>query len=267
MNKKLFIILLSAVFVICACVIIFLNVNVNMEATKSATSDIITENDIISDTEETKYDEESSDKNSFPDNTTDCEYNVIFKDYNGSVIKEEYVKSGKAANEPNLPQREGYIFSKWDKSFDNITGNMIVTAEYLKPTKPTVCVQSTLSGVGDTVIIPIIIYNNPGISGMQLNVSYSSDLSLVKSENGNALSSLYFTAPGTYANPCKFLWDSVGENDKGNGTVLNLTFKTPDDAKSGVEYEISLAIPEGTVFDSDLNDVAFEIVNGSIKIK
>ena len=102
---------------------------------------------------------------------------------------------------------------------------------------------------------------------MQLNVSYDSNLTLVNAENGTALSSLYFTPPGSYANPSKFLWDGISGNDTGNGVVLNLSFNIPENAKSGEEYIINVEYPEGSIFDSDLNDVNFDIVSGSIKIK
>lgn len=195
------------------------------------------------------------------------EYSVTFKDYDGTVIKTENVESGKSANEPDEPQREEYIFSKWDKSFDNITSDIVITAEYKKIVNPTVFVRNTSAAAGEVVEMPIKIYNNPGINGMQLNVSYDEKLILQNAENGTALSSLYFTKPGVYTNPSKFLWDGIGDNDKGNGTVLNLTFKIPTGAKYGDEYKISVESPEGTIFDSNLNDVAFDIVSGSIKIK
>ena len=194
-------------------------------------------------------------------------YSVIFKDYDGTVVKTENVKSGNSAIAPDAPQREGYIFSKWDKSFDKVTNDIVITAEYIKIDKPTLFLQSASAVAGDTVQVPIKIYNNPGINGMQLNVSYDEKLTLQNAENGTALSSLYFTKPGVYANPSKFLWDGVGEDETGNGTVLILTFKIPTDAKSGNEYKISVVSPEGSIFDSYLNDVDFDIVIGSIIIK
>lgn len=192
---------------------------------------------------------------------------VIFKDYDGKIIAEEYVDYGESAIAPDLPSRDGYIFLNWDKKFDNVTSDIVVIAQYAKITKPTVYIQSVQASPGDTIQIPVKIYNNPGINGMQLNISYDTKLTLVSAENGTALSSLYFTPPGLYANPSKFLWDGISGNDTGNGIVLNLSFDVPENAKSGEKYIINAESPVGSVYDSDFNDVSYDIVSGSIKIK
>ncbi len=58
-------------------------------------------------------------------------YTVTFKDYNGTVLKEESVKYGSGATAPADPKRtDGFIFDGWDKTFNNITGNLTVTAKY-----------------------------------------------------------------------------------------------------------------------------------------
>ena len=67
-------------------------------------------------------------------------YTVTFKDHDGTVLKTETVEKGKAATAPANPTREGYTFEGWDKTFDNVTADMEVTATYkaveTKPTDP-----------------------------------------------------------------------------------------------------------------------------------
>ena len=69
-------------------------------------------------------------------------YTVTFKDHDGTVLKTETVEEGKAATAPTNPTREGYTFEGWDKTFDNVTADMEVTATYkaveTKPTDPQV---------------------------------------------------------------------------------------------------------------------------------
>ncbi len=57
-------------------------------------------------------------------------YTVIFKDYDGKILKEATVTEGKNANPPFSPKRKGYTFIGWDKTFNNVNSNFEVTAQY-----------------------------------------------------------------------------------------------------------------------------------------
>ncbi|GAB6173359.1 hypothetical protein JCM15765_28370 [Paradesulfitobacterium aromaticivorans] len=55
---------------------------------------------------------------------------VIFKDWDGSVLKTDTVNYGAAATAPVNPNRKGYTFTGWDKTFNNVTIDLTVTAQY-----------------------------------------------------------------------------------------------------------------------------------------
>ena len=57
-------------------------------------------------------------------------YTVTFKDWNGTVLKTQQVQYGGAATAPANPTRVGYTFTGWDKTFTNVTANLVVTAQY-----------------------------------------------------------------------------------------------------------------------------------------
>lgn len=57
-------------------------------------------------------------------------YTVIFKDYDGKILKEATVTEGKNAIPPFSPKRKGYTFIGWDKTFNNVNSNFEVTAQY-----------------------------------------------------------------------------------------------------------------------------------------
>ena len=59
-------------------------------------------------------------------------YTVIFVDWDGAVLKTQQVEEGASATAPTDPTRDGYRFTGWDNSFNNITSDLTVTAQYVQ---------------------------------------------------------------------------------------------------------------------------------------
>ena len=60
------------------------------------------------------------------------EFEVRFIDYDGTILKTDYVDSGNAATPPDNPDRtsEGLTFVEWNNSYNNITHDLDVGATY-----------------------------------------------------------------------------------------------------------------------------------------
>lgn len=61
-------------------------------------------------------------------------FTVTFMDWDGDVLDTQYVSPGAAAAAPADPTRAGWTFTGWDKAFNNVTGDLIVTAQYVQQT-------------------------------------------------------------------------------------------------------------------------------------
>lgn len=58
-------------------------------------------------------------------------YTVTFCDWDGTVLDEQLVAYGTRATAPDELERDGYRFDGWDKSYDNVTEDITVTAKYV----------------------------------------------------------------------------------------------------------------------------------------
>ena len=65
-----------------------------------------------------------------PDNSDIVYHTVKFYDDENNLIKESKVRDGRAAASPIAPTKEGYKFTGWSESIENVTSDMSVTAKY-----------------------------------------------------------------------------------------------------------------------------------------
>jgi len=58
------------------------------------------------------------------------QYAVTFLGYNDTWIETQVINEGDAATAPADPEQEGHTFIGWDKTFDNVTGDLTVKATF-----------------------------------------------------------------------------------------------------------------------------------------
>lgn len=74
----------------------------------------------------------AADEETTPAPTTE-EFTVKFLDWDGTLLcPAQTVSRGDAAIAPDMPTREGYRFIGWDRDFDNVQSDLVVTAQYEK---------------------------------------------------------------------------------------------------------------------------------------
>jgi hypothetical protein len=86
-------------------------------------------------------------------------FTVTFVDEGGTVLKEQKVAYGKPATAPEVPAREGYEFTGWDKGFASITADITIIAKYreirdssYEINKPGTVDGTTLEEFGEIII-------------------------------------------------------------------------------------------------------------------
>lgn len=82
-------------------------------------------------------------------------YTVIFRDYDGSLIEEQFVTYGKDATSPLEPTREGYIFTGWSEEFEDVKYDLEVVAMY----EATECFVTFKTDEGELYSTETVSYN------------------------------------------------------------------------------------------------------------
>ena len=70
---------------------------------------------------------------------------VTFADYDGTVLKQEFVPLGKSATAPKDPVRKGYVFDGWDTDYSDVDSSLTVTAQYKKEASSSASAKSSSS--------------------------------------------------------------------------------------------------------------------------
>ena len=190
---------------------------------------------------------------------------VKFLDYDGTEIKTENVNSGQSATAPENPIREGYIFIGWDKTFDEITGDVNVTAQYIMTSEPFFMVEKVNAESGQSdVAIKITYNNNPGISSFKLSASFGNLLTLKKIEYNSNLAGQTML-PQYYTSPVTLIWINPFSEIKGNGTIATLYFDLDESARGMLP--VTITYDEDDVYNMEEKNIKFAKINGGIVVE
>ena len=132
----------------------------------------------------------------------------------------------------------------------------------------TITVESKEAEAGQSVVVNVLIKDNPGIIGTTLEVSYDEGLTLVDAVSGEAFEKLNMSGPSSYASPCRFIWDgvSVEKDEIKDGVFLTLTFDVGADCASEKEMKVYVKPVDDDAYDNDYNPVKLQTNPGIISI-
>lgn len=131
-------------------------------------------------------------------------------------------------------------------------------------------VYSREAKTGQTVEIPVVLSNTPGMVSVRLTLNYDSNvLSLTEVRDGGIMGSSG-SSPDLSNVPYILSWenDTATSNFTETGTLVTLVFQVNEKASVGT-YAIELSYDENAydIMDVDLKSVSISIANGAIIVK
>lgn len=195
-------------------------------------------------------------------------YMVTFYDYDGTtILKTQTVNGGEDATPPADPIRDGYTFTGWSGSYENVTADTSVVANYAySSTEPTILVKDGVHNQDGTYTVEIMLLNNPGLCSLMFDVSYGDSLSLSSVVFNTAALGENVTTPQPYSSPQTLSFASPTAENHFSGLFATLTFTATEQAVSGQSVPITLTYDEDNVFDIDLDNVYVAVVNAQVII-
>ena len=135
-------------------------------------------------------------------------------------------------------------------------------------TTPQIEVGSVTCKKDAIIEVPVYLKNNPGITAISYDIAYNDDVMELKSINNENLLSgaLYTSSSSLEENPQRVIWVIGTSNSSQNGKMLILQFKVKPGIEAG-DYPITLSYDAEDIYDTALNNVSFDIINGVISVK
>ncbi len=131
---------------------------------------------------------------------------------------------------------------------------------------PTISVSEITAKPGEEVVLEVNMADNPGICTMRLGINYDENLTLIAVKDENLLKESMFGGDKS-ANPYYVMWDESlkSSNNKGNGTLVTLTFKLNEKAAPGM-YKVWITYGKGDIYNRSLQDIDFKLVDGKVTV-
>ena len=208
-------------------------------------------------------------------------YTVTFKDWDGTTLKVQTVNHGSAATAPANPTREGYTFVGWDKPFDCITADTVVTAVYEQDEIPENAVRFEIETVraqpGGSVSVDFNIDGEYEGHTITAYIHYDpTKLTLAQGglERGEIWTQMLLNG-GTVISDTTTVSGRIGliaimpgEAFSGSGTIFTMNFNVAEDVELDTTIPITIEIVQFTNYPSGgvETPIPYYTVSGAVEI-
>ncbi len=193
-------------------------------------------------------------------------YSVQFRDYNGTLLSEQLVRSGSKAVRPSPPTRNGFIFAGWSPALDSISDDTVYTAQYLTGQEQNIFRVETKTGsVGNTVTVSVKLEGTVLLSGFDMKLYY--DENLLEYVGHDAELSLDVTANKVSgSNRIAFNYSSY-KNVASPKEILQVTFRIKNADQDFAPIWIDPISVCYTAQNGELPPAEFHIAEGGVMIR
>ena len=136
-------------------------------------------------------------------------------------------------------------------------------------TDPTLTVGDVEGKPGDTVLVPVTVTNNPGVTFLNLRVLFdTAAVDVVNSENnadGPFGSMTFMKSQKDGANPVTMYWESGIEDFTGNGIIGYVKVTIKEGAKPG-SYQVKIQPNALEAFNTAYDEIGFQLSAGSVTV-
>jgi len=183
-------------------------------------------------------------------------YTVTFKDYTGIVLSTVNVAEGEDAAAPANPSRDGYSFTGWSPSIQNVTKNITAVAQYQFNGGANVMdIVPTISG--STLTISVSIKGGVKFCGLEGNLVIPSGLTCKSAAADTGDTTVNVKDGKIYY----MFSSSTGKNVTAETKLFTATFAI------GNTTTASFSMNVDDIYDQDFVEVSYSVVGQSVKLK
>ena len=179
---------------------------------------------------------------------------VTFIDHDGTVLKTEVIEKGSNATAPQVAVRKGYLFTGWDRDFEEVTENMEVRAQY-GIARNQLYFDYQQNGDG-TLTVTLTACGDVNFYGLSLEIDLSSAVGL----RYNGVAALANGAIVNYKNGKILLayTNVTGRDNEAETPLLEIIFDI-----TGSAQKLEPAVSAVDIFDEEYRDETYHISNSS----
>lgn len=165
-------------------------------------------------------------------------HHVTFVDYDGTLLSAQEVAHRQAATAPENPSRTGYSFTGWDKNYQDIQEDLVITACYVEESVENIFSVSSASGsVGDEITVRVSLSGNVLLSGFDIQLLYDDNI-LEYVSTDSELSMDILDQHITEDHYIIFNYLSAGGNRTTGGAISDITFRIKNKNKTTADLHL-----------------------------